>query len=121
MTKEIHYKIAKRLATILDDRFELFGIKFGLDPILDLFPVLGGILPAIFGLYIVWVADKLNLPQNIIRRLVFNVVVDFVIGLVPVLGNIGSVFYRSNRRNIQIIEDFRRNDGRDIEEGVIVG
>jgi hypothetical protein len=121
MTKEVHFKIAKRLASLLDDRFEILGVKFGFDPIMDLFPVFGDILATAIGLYIVFTAKQLKMPNDVIFKMIINVAIDFLIGFVPVLGNIGTIFFRSNRKNIKIIEDYRRNGGGVIEEGVIVG
>ena len=119
--EKIHFIFAKKLATILDDQFEFLGIKFGLDPILDLIPGLGDVLAVGIGLYIVWVGYKMKLPPRLVRRMIFNAVLDFLIGLVPIAGNIGTIFFRSNRMNVKIIEDYRRNDGGVVEEGVIVG
>jgi hypothetical protein len=119
--KNAHLAIAKKLANLLDNKFTLFGIKFGLDPILDLIPGVGDVLAVILGFYIVYVANILKLPQDRINRMILNIAIDFVIGLVPVVGAIGTIFYRSNQMNIKIIEDYLRSEGGVIEEGEIVG
>ena len=118
MSKEFHLLLAKKLAALLDDRFEIFGIKFGLDPVLDLIPGIGDILATVIGIYIIYVAALFRLPQRKINRMIINMILDFVIGLVPFLGPIGTIFFRSNRMNIQILEDHMRADI--VEEGVIV-
>jgi hypothetical protein len=114
-----HVKIAKFLALILDNRFEVLGIRFGLDPILDLVPGVGDIIGVVLGLYIVYVAVELKLPQDRINRMFLNIIIDFIIGLIPLAGIIGTIFYRSNQMNIKIIEEYLQ--GGVVEEGEIVG
>jgi len=119
MKKNINFILAKKLADLLDNRYEIFGIKFGLDPILDLVPWVGNVVTMLLGFYIVYVGKNLKLPQVRINKMILNIIIDFVIGLIPVAGAIGTVFFRSNQMNIKIIEEFLR--GGDIEEGEIIG
>ncbi len=109
---------AKKLALLLDDKFELFGIKFGLDPLLDLVPWVGDIVAVTLGAYIIVVGIKMRLPSYKIWKMVFNCIIDYVIGLIPAAGPLITIFFRSNRMNIEIIEDHLRGDR--VEEGVIV-
>ena len=115
---QMHLQIAKKLAGFLDDKYEIFGIRFGFDPLLDIIPWAGDAITTVLGAYIVWVGVKMELPPKRIAKMIFNIVVDFVLGLIPVFGVITTVFFRSNRMNIEIIEDFLRGDR--VEEGVIV-
>ena len=119
--KNIHFIVAKELATLLDDKYEFLGIRFGLDPLLDLIPGLGDILTSLIGLYIVWVGKELGLPQDRVIKMIINVIIDFVINLIPVAGNVGTIFFRSNRMNMRIIEDYLRSEDGVVEEGQIVG
>lgn len=114
----MHLLLAKKLAALLDDRFEILGVKFGLDPILDLVPGIGDLLATFIGVYIIYVAVLFRLPQRKINRMIITMMLDFIIGLIPILGAIGTIFFRSNRLNIQILEDHMRADV--VEEGVIV-
>ena len=113
---------AKTLAKLMDSQFEILGIKFGLDPIFELIPGAGDTVAAILALYILKVGHDLGLPQNKIIHMIVNIIVDFLIGLVPGMGVVATIFYRSNLRNIEIIEDYleknRKTDN--IEEGVII-
>lgn len=114
----MHLMLAKKLAKFLDDKYEFMGIKFGFDPLLGLVPWLGGVITAGLSVYIVLVGMQMKLPTNRIIRMIVNIIIDFLIGLIPVAGAIATVFYRSNRMNIGIIEDYLRGDK--VEEGVIV-
>ncbi|RYY29330.1 MAG: DUF4112 domain-containing protein [Sphingomonadales bacterium] len=77
--------------------------KFGLDVILDLIPVGGGFIAAAMGLYMVMEARNLNMPKSAIARMMGNVGFDWLLGLVPVVGVIPDLFFRSNSRNLRII------------------
>lgn len=110
---------AKRLADLLDNKYQIFGIKFGFDPILDLIPWAGDVIGLSLGLYIIVVAYKYKLPNDRINRMFRNVLIDFAIGLVPIVGVIGTIFYRSNQMNIRLIEEYLKNVN--IEEGEIIG
>lgn len=110
-------KIAAALAALLDRRYKVFNVRFGIDPILNMIPVIGDVLGVILGLFIVYTAVKMNLPQRKISQMVRNIVIDFFIGIVPVVGSIADVFYRSNLKNMQIIHD---HFGKKSEEGIII-
>jgi hypothetical protein len=120
---DFYYRSAENFADLLDNRFEIFGIRFGLDPIINLIPGLGDVIGTIFGLYLVFVARKLGLPSKKISKMINNIAIDFIIGFIPFLGVVGDVFFRSNQLNWNIIKDHMRNSRNDEEiiEGEIVG
>ncbi len=121
--KDIHYRLAKNLADLLDNRFKIFGIRFGLDPILSLIPGFGDIIGSAVGFYLIYVAKILNLPKPKVNKMLLNLVLDFAIGLVPIAGVTGDVFFRSNQMNWKIIkEHMEKSDIKEhVEEGEIVG
>lgn len=112
-----HLRTAQALASLLDARFSLFGIKFGLDPLLDLIPWLGDGIGLLLSLYLIWIGIKMRIPREEIMRMVFNVIVDFLIGLVPFLGFVGDIFYKANMKNVKIL---KRYDEKKIIEGEII-
>lgn len=116
-----HYLAAKKLASLLDDRFEIFGIKFGLDPLLEAVPVLGNFIANAVGAFIVYVAWEMGVPANKIIKMVANIAADLIIGAVPVIGDVGTIFFRSNRNNIKILDEFVASKNMVVEEGEIVG
>lgn len=105
MTDEFHLDNAKRLAHLLDTRFEISGIRIGIDPLLDLIPGIGDVIATGMALYIVYVALKFRLPAAKIARMLLNVFLDTLLDAIPVIGNIGTIFFRSNRMNIHILEN----------------
>ena len=102
---EKHLKFAKNVSDLLDNKFQILGVKFGFDPIVGLIPVLGDIVPAAFSSYLIWVAYKLGLPKEKISKLVFFAIADIGLGFVPFLGDFIDVTYRSHKRSMATIEN----------------
>ena len=90
---------------LLERSFRIPGTRqtIGLDVILDVIPVGGDVIAALMGLYMVWEAQNLKMPMSATLRMLGNVGVDFLLGLVPVVGVIPDFFFRSNSRNLRII------------------
>ena len=78
--------------------------KIGLDVILDLIPVGGDAVGALMGAWIVWEARNLGMSKVQLARMSGNVGVDFLLGLIPIVGAIPDFFFRSNTRNLKIIK-----------------
>lgn len=79
----------------------------GLDVILDLVPVVGDIAAAALGAYIVWEAKNLGMSKWQMARMSGNVGVNWLLGLmsvVPVVGVIPTLLFRSNTYNMRIIK-----------------
>jgi len=94
------------LELVLERSFRIPGINVpvGLDSIIGLVPVLGDIITAGMGAYIVWEANNLGLPKWKLARMAGNVAFDSLLGSVPVAGDAFDLFFRSNSRNLRIIK-----------------
>lgn len=97
---------ARRVATLLDDAVTIpgLGIRIGLDSIVGLLPVSGDVAAGICSLYIVVEAVRCGVPRTVVARMLFNVAVDTVVGSVPVVGDLFDVFWKANRRNVDLFE-----------------
>jgi len=103
-----------RLSYILDRSIRVPGteLRFGLDPIISfLFPVAGDTIGALLSAYIVLVSVRYGLPKVVITRMVFNVVADFAIGSVPLLGDLFDFAWKSNDKNMKLLERHARGPG----------
>ena len=91
---------------LLEGLFKIPGTnqKVGLDVILDLIPIGGDAIGSLLGAWIVWEARNLGMSKTQIARMSGNVGIDFLLGLVPVVGAIPDFFFRSNTRNLKIIK-----------------
>jgi hypothetical protein len=93
---------------LLERLFVIPGTKqsVGLDAVLDLVPVVGDVAAAALGAYIVWEARNLGMSKWQITRMTSNVGLNWLLGLfsvVPVVGVIPTLLFRSNSRNLKII------------------
>lgn len=94
------------LARMMDDRFAVPGtrLRFGWDAILGVVPGLGDALTSIISLIIVHHAWQTGASPFMLARMLGNVVADFLIGAVPVAGDLFDVAFKANRRNARLLE-----------------
>jgi hypothetical protein len=94
------------LATLLDTAVSLPGtnVRFGLDALLGLVPGIGDVITTAMALYIVHEARQLGAPGLVVARMLANVALDGLVGAVPVLGDAFDVMWRSNRRNMRLLQ-----------------
>lgn len=90
---------------LLERSFTIPGVNMpiGLDAIVGLVPVLGDVVTAAMGAYIVWEAKNLGLPKWKLARMGANVLVDTAIGAIPLVGDAADLLFRSNTRNLRIL------------------
>ena len=91
---------------LLERAFRLPGTnrRIGLDVVLDLVPVVGDVVAAAMGAWIVWEARNLGMAKWHIARMAGNVGVDFLLGAIPWVGAIPDFFFRSNTRNLRVVK-----------------
>ncbi|MCX9145873.1 DUF4112 domain-containing protein [Erythrobacter sp. WG] len=106
---------------LLERSLVIPGIRMpvGLDAVLGLVPVLGDVLAAAMGAYILWEARNLGLPKWKLARMGANVLFDTAIGAIPLIGDAADVLYRSNTKNLKIL--LRHLDAHHPETRVIEG
>ena len=78
--------------------------RLGLDVILDLIPVAGETVAAAMGAWLAWEARNLGMSRWQVARMLGNVGVDWLLGLIPFVGAVPDFFFRSNTRNLRIIK-----------------
>ena len=89
------------------------GWRFGLDPIIGLLPVAGDTLTALVSLYVVFEAVRLRLGAGVVLRMLGNVVIDWLLGLVPLVDVVLDTAFKANVRNARLLEDALRERGGD--------
>ncbi len=94
------------LADLLDQRFRIpgLGIRFGYDPLIGLIPVVGDSATFLIGLSILIEARRLGCRKRVIARMLLNLVVDWLIGLVPLVDLVLDVAFKANLRNARLLE-----------------
>ncbi len=93
------------LASLLDTAILIPGtnIRFGADAIIGLVPGLGDLVTTALSLYIVREARALGAPRHLVLRMLGNVAVDGILGIVPLAGDVLDVMWRANRRNMDLL------------------
>lgn len=101
-----HIKFAKQLTVLLDLKFKVFGIRFGIDPLLNIIPGFGNILTTATSCYLFWIAFRLNVPLFVYIRMAGNIVLDYIFGYFPYIGIVFDLLFRANVRNVALLENF---------------
>lgn len=98
-------KRIEAMEAMLERGFTVPGTRFevGLDAVIGLIPVLGDIVTAGMGAYLVWEARNLGMPKWKLWRMAGNVAFDSAVGAVPLLGDAFDLAFRSNSRNLRIV------------------
>ncbi|MEX3070960.1 DUF4112 domain-containing protein [Vibrio alginolyticus] len=99
-------KQLQRLAWVLDSSIRLpGGYRIGVDGIIGLIPGFGDALGAGLSSYIVIKAVSLNVPIIVLIRMMINVVLELVIGVIPIIGDMFDFMYKANERNVKLINE----------------
>lgn len=107
---------ARAIAQLLDSQFEFRGVKFGLDAILGLIPIVGDVISTAIGFYPIHLARKHRLGRMTLLKMLANLGVDFLIGAVPFAGDAFDVFFKAHEKNYKLLEDAARARGVTIDE-----
>lgn len=86
-------------------RIPLTRIRFGWDSILGLVPGVGDTLAMAPAVYIVQQAHELGASKPVLIRMAANVVIDWLIGLPPLIGDILDVGVKCNTRNVTLLRN----------------
>ncbi len=107
-----HYRRAVILARLLDTQFQFFGFRFGLDPLIGLIPGIGDLVGVGLSLYILGIAAAFRVPQELYIRMIINVIIDYLIGLVPFIGDFGDFAFKANTRNLELLREYQEENER---------
>jgi len=98
---------ARRLAFLLDSAIRIPGtdLRIGLDPILGaLLPELGDALTAVLSLALLGVAFRQRVPKLVMARMLINIAIDALLGAIPLIGDAFDFAFKSNEKNLALIE-----------------
>jgi hypothetical protein len=99
----------KWLALIMDEIIRLPGtnFRFGLDPIIGLIPGIGDTSSALVSAFALIQALRVGVPKILLGRMALNILVNELVGVIPVVGDAFSFWFKSNARNYEIIKNHR--------------
>jgi uncharacterized protein DUF4112 len=94
------------LTKLLDNAFQVPGtrLRVGLDALIGLVPGVGDAIGAVFSAVIVFQAARLGVSRATLARMVGNVVLDTVVGEIPLLGDLFDAGWKANSKNLALLE-----------------
>ena len=97
----------KLLSKRLDDSIKIPGTnqKFGIDAIVGIIPILGDFIGVIFSTYIMYSGIKMGVSSKIVKKMAANIAIEFIIGSMPIIGDIFDALWKANKRNVELIEE----------------
>ena len=101
------------LAKLMDSQFLIPGtkIRFGLDAIIGLIPGAGDFASFIVSAIMLSTLSKRGASGYLLARMTANIVVDALVGAIPVLGDIFDVAFKANERNLKLMKE-HYNEGK---------
>jgi hypothetical protein len=100
-----------RLAWLLDSSIPIPGLKFriGIDALIGLIPGIGDAVGVLLSSYIVREAARAGLPKSILARMVLNVAIEGVVGMIPFAGDLFDAVWKANQRNAALLNAYLEN------------
>lgn len=94
------------ISTFLDNQFKVPGtnFRFGLDPILSFIPFGGSAASFAISAGLVLTMVKYGVSRKVLILMMGNLLLDAMVGSIPVLGNIFDFFFKANQRNVNLLK-----------------
>lgn len=101
----------RKFAELLDSKFRIpnTDIRFGVDPLLGLVPGAGDWLGGLISLYFLFQAVLLGGRSAVLGRMFINILLDLMIGSIPVIGELFDVYWKANERNVAILNELEQD------------
>ncbi|UOQ95853.1 DUF4112 domain-containing protein [Hymenobacter sp. 5317J-9] len=95
----------ERIARLMDSQFALPGtrFRFGLDPLLGLLPIVGDLSTTVVSVALLLTMFRHGASGALVVRMALNILIDTVVGGIPILGNLFDFAYKSNERNVALL------------------
>ena len=95
----------ERIARLMDSQFRLPGtrFRFGLDPLLGLVPIVGDLSTTAVSVALLLTMLRHGASGAVAVRMALNILIDTLVGAVPILGNVFDFAYKSNERNVALL------------------
>ncbi|MDZ7690450.1 MAG: DUF4112 domain-containing protein [Balneolaceae bacterium] len=109
---------SRQLAELLDNRFTIPStrIRFGIDPVIGLVPGIGDWIGGAISIYYLVMVGIKGGKASVLGRVFLNILLDVLIGSIPVLGEIFDVYWKANIRNAKILQELEENPAKTTSE-----
>lgn len=98
----------ERLAWFLDSSIPVPGTQFriGLDGLIGLIPGIGDAAGGVVSSYIIAQAARMGAPKSTLIRMAFNVLIEALVGLIPIVGDLFDFAWKANNRNVRLLQRY---------------
>jgi hypothetical protein len=95
----------ERLSWLLDDLIRIPGLnwRFGLDALVGLIPGFGDTATSLASFYILASAVRYRVPKVTLLRMGINIGIDYLLGSVPLVGDVFDAWWKSNHMNLALL------------------
>lgn len=99
-------ELLRRWARLFDAAFSIPGtsFRFGIDPLLGLFPGIGDLASPLLTVFILWQGARMRVPKVVLIRMALNALIDAGLGVIPIVGDAFDFAWRSNEWNMALLE-----------------
>lgn len=100
------FELVESIARTMDNRYAIpgTGLRFGWDPILNFFPVVGEIITFIISMCLVLIMWKHDVSPKALIKMTLNVLADAILGGIPLIGKIFDFTFKANERNVKLLK-----------------
>ena len=108
ITKQEKAQRLEKLAWILDSVIPIPGTnwRIGLDGLIGLIPGVGDISAGVISTYILYQALRMGVPTMVVGRMLLNIVMESVVGVIPFFGDIFDFAFKANKRNVELLREY---------------
>ena len=108
ITKQEKAQRLEKLAWILDSVIPIPGTnwRIGLDGLIGLIPGVGDIIAGAMSTYILYQALRMGGPTMVVGRMLLNIVMESVVGVIPFFGDIFDFAFKANKRNVELLREY---------------
>jgi hypothetical protein len=109
------------VSLVMDRLIRIPGLKkrLGLNPIVDLVPGFGDIAVALVSVSVIIYAIRRRVPKIVLSRMALNVLINEIVGLIPVIGSAFAFWFQANTRNYHLIRGHIDTPGRSTKKDKI--
>ena len=103
--------LIEKITRLMDNAFRIPGtnIRFGLDPIMGLFPFIGDLISYGISSSLVLAMVRKGASGKVVVKMIGNITLDYIISNVPVLGYIVDFGYKANERNFKLLKEYLKD------------
>lgn len=102
-------RFIERLSWFLDESITLpGGYKIGLDGFIGLIPGVGDFIGGLLSSVIIYKAHQIGVPRMVLGRMIINMIIDTVLGAIPIAGDAFDFIWKANKRNAVLLETYQQ-------------